>query len=552
VAVKNNREAPSARIFDRLSVDIVTGVLYVVVGLGILFPLMDYVWWHLLKLDRGVMGWWLLLILADIGLATGLVVVGKRLLDARPIKGLRAGIAVGVLGVFLIALLTVWVGGYVADYVFANGMSPMVGAAITVAFGVAVLVLAGYYFLTPKAEEGLVALEEQGWLSAASYKRAQGVRVRRGTMLGILILAGCGIWVAHQGLAKQGGAWQVGIPFTGQVAINWDTVGDDPELRALLENGPPDRPEKGQKAIHAAWDTRRQEALDSLRQVGHFPPDVKDQLRDLAKDDKDVEKLLKEVVHPGAEEGERVLGSDEQQKVETALRTLRQPEPSAVVLVDRFWLRDHNREVAGDPAKRIPGKFVKVTNPGGDPYQTEQYAPKDDEKYETKTGPNFAQGEVVTREAFEQQRRKRQDKHDQLVDHKDPRIPDPELIVPPTTEDIQPARTEQVEYKSLVLLPHVAYTLPVILAALTLWFAWRCVNVPAFADFLIATEAELNKVSWTTRRRLIQDTIVVLSTVILMAVALFAADFVWSKLLTGIGVLQPPPADTSKAQEQPW
>ncbi len=33
-----------------------------------------------------------------------------------------------------------------------------------------------------------------------------------------------------------------------------------------------------------------------------------------------------------------------------------------------------------------------------------------------------------------------------------------------------------------------------------LWLAWRVVNVPSFADFLIATEAELNKVSWTTRR----------------------------------------------------
>ena len=32
-------------------------------------------------------------------------------------------------------------------------------------------------------------------------------------------------------------------------------------------------------------------------------------------------------------------------------------------------------------------------------------------------------------------------------------------------------------------------------------------------DFLIATEAEMNKVSWTTRKRLVKDTIVVLVTV---------------------------------------
>src|SRR5689334_5369062 len=232
VAVKNNREAPSASIFDRPSVDIVAGVLYVLACLGVLFPLLVYVWWWLLKFDRSAIGWWALLIAVDAALAVGMIVVGKRLLDARPIKGLRAGIVLGVLGVFLIALVTDWVGGYVADSVFAHpGWTPMVGIALTAGFGVAVLILAGYYFLTPKAEQGLVALEDQGWFTARSYKRAQGLRVRRGTILGVLILAGCGVWVLHQGLLKQGGDWMVGIPFTGRVPITVQTVGDDPELK---------------------------------------------------------------------------------------------------------------------------------------------------------------------------------------------------------------------------------------------------------------------------------------------------------------------------------
>jgi len=66
--------------------------------------------------------------------------------------------------------------------------------------------------------------------------------------------------------------------------------------------------------------------------------------------------------------------------------------------------------------------------------------------------------------------------------------------------------------------------------------------VPAFADFLIATEAEMNKVSWTTQKRLVQDTIVVLVTVILMAFYLFAMDQSWRVLLSWkpIGVLQVP------------
>ena len=535
VAVKNNREAPSASIFDRLSVDLVAGVLYVLLGLGILFPLMDFVWWWVLKFDRGSIGWWALLILVDLGLATGLIVLGKRLLDAKPIKGLRAGIAVGVLGVFLIALLTDSVGGYIADAVFTRpGLSSTMGVAVTVGFGVAVLILAGRYFLTPKAEEALVALEEQGWFTARSYKRAQGLRVRRGTILGVLILAGCGVWVLHQGLTKQGGDWQVGIPFTGRVAITWGSVGDDPDLKKELS--------EAQSPLTEKWQERRRAALDTLRQVGHFPPEIKDQLRDLAKEDADVQKLLQETVKPGAGEGDQVLGADEQRQVDEALQTLREPEPQAIVSKDRFELRDHN--------KMFQETYVKIKDPGSDPFQ--DLKPEKGEEFIPDTGPDFAPGAVVPKQRFEEQRDARQRKHDQLVEHKDRRVPDPDLVVPPAADPVQPARTEPVEYRSLVLLPHVAYTLPVILAGLTLWFAWRLVNVPAFADFLIATEAELNKVSWTTRRRLIQDTIVVLTTVILMAVALFLADVLWSRLLTGIGVLQPPPAPSEKAQEQPW
>ncbi len=61
---------------------------------------------------------------------------------------------------------------------------------------------------------------------------------------------------------------------------------------------------------------------------------------------------------------------------------------------------------------------------------------------------------------------------------------------------------------------------------------------PNFADFLIATEAEMNKVSWTTREDLTRATIVVLVTVFLLATYLFGVDLVWSWLLRVIGVLR--------------
>ena len=57
-------------------------------------------------------------------------------------------------------------------------------------------------------------------------------------------------------------------------------------------------------------------------------------------------------------------------------------------------------------------------------------------------------------------------------------------------------------------------------------------------------EAELNKVSWTTRKRLFQDTVVVLTTVVLLTVFLFAVDLIWFQLLSSrwIGVIQTPQA----------
>ena len=90
------------------------------------------------------------------------------------------------------------------------------------------------------------------------------------------------------------------------------------------------------------------------------------------------------------------------------------------------------------------------------------------------------------------------------------------------------------------LLYKVHLTLPLILAGLIIWLSWRVVNLPVFGDFLIATEAEMNKVSWTTPRRLRQDTLVVLVTVILLATFLFVIDLIWINVLSWrvIGVLQ--------------
>ena len=67
-----------------------------------------------------------------------------------------------------------------------------------------------------------------------------------------------------------------------------------------------------------------------------------------------------------------------------------------------------------------------------------------------------------------------------------------------------------------------------------LWIAYRSVNFPSFADFLIAVEAEMNKVSWPTRAELFRASLVVLFTIFALAALLAAYDFIWRWLFTKV------------------
>jgi preprotein translocase subunit SecE len=68
------------------------------------------------------------------------------------------------------------------------------------------------------------------------------------------------------------------------------------------------------------------------------------------------------------------------------------------------------------------------------------------------------------------------------------------------------------------------------LLAFGLWATYRLVNVPIFADFLIAVEAEMNKVSWPTRSELTRASLVVLFTIFALAAILTVYDVFWRYL----------------------
>ncbi len=74
------------------------------------------------------------------------------------------------------------------------------------------------------------------------------------------------------------------------------------------------------------------------------------------------------------------------------------------------------------------------------------------------------------------------------------------------------------------------------LLAIGLWLGYRLVNIPQFADFLIAVEAEMNKVSWPSQAELIRSSIVVIFVIFALAAVLFGFDVVWRSLFVLIGV----------------
>ena len=83
----------------------------------------------------------------------------------------------------------------------------------------------------------------------------------------------------------------------------------------------------------------------------------------------------------------------------------------------------------------------------------------------------------------------------------------------------------------------LAYWLPGILLLVGWWSSYRIVNMPSFADFLIAVEAEVNKVSWPTRSELFRASMVVLICIIFLAVILFSYDIIWQWIFRTLGIL---------------
>jgi preprotein translocase subunit SecE len=75
------------------------------------------------------------------------------------------------------------------------------------------------------------------------------------------------------------------------------------------------------------------------------------------------------------------------------------------------------------------------------------------------------------------------------------------------------------------------------LAAYSIWAYWFT-NKPSTVDFLVATDSEMKKVNWTSRKDLIASTKIVIIFMLIIAVFLFSCDLLFGAFFHLIGVLK--------------
>lgn len=81
------------------------------------------------------------------------------------------------------------------------------------------------------------------------------------------------------------------------------------------------------------------------------------------------------------------------------------------------------------------------------------------------------------------------------------------------------------------------FAVPLAITIGGIWFAFRLVNWPRFASFLIDVETEMQKVSWASWDYLVRATIVVVAVMFIIGAALFGFDLVWKTLFELLGFI---------------
>jgi len=586
VAVKNAPGTSATSAFVRPAYVSLLGALYVIVALGVVFKglpaLAEALGFRTSQIIEGT-----LLGLAMLATAACAIFLGGRLLGRSQEKGVRAGIFVGFVSFLVVLGLTRWASIWIEHGVYHQhwfgAQGTMWGPILTGVVGLLLLAGTVWCFVHPWTQALIVRFEEGGWFHATGYKPLQGLRVRRATIFGLIVLVGAGIYtlISHGTLSRGASDWYMDIPFTGTMSVT--ALGDaKPWLETAVEQQKAqvrvfDAGKSGLPARQLVRADVFKKSVQTIVETESFQNEAKSTHDLLVKaSEGNVLDLLVTINEQLTAEIKRLVDSKELGLNPDVVKNLRakldtvQPAdvtpvlsdfkkqvaqanktnkltpvfdlPTGLLVLDRFTLRDINEET--NPSRNVKIAYTDDSEPielNGQPLRIGEVVKTSDldaavDAAKDRKLKRIESLRTSNPEAYDQRKR------EILREFKEP-----------TREDLAPAEGK-VQYMTLTLMPAVPFTLPLLLLAATLWLSWRVVNMPAFADFLIATEAEVNKVSWTTQRRLVQDTIVVLATVVLMAGYLFAVDQIWRVSLSWeyIKVLQIPKeqSDVNRSVEQ--
>lgn len=86
------------------------------------------------------------------------------------------------------------------------------------------------------------------------------------------------------------------------------------------------------------------------------------------------------------------------------------------------------------------------------------------------------------------------------------------------------------------VLEVLRWVAPSMLLLAGLWIGYRIVNYPRFADFLIAVEAEMNKVMWPSQDELVRSSVVVIILLLAFAGLMYVFDLAWVGLFWLMGI----------------
>jgi len=85
--------------------------------------------------------------------------------------------------------------------------------------------------------------------------------------------------------------------------------------------------------------------------------------------------------------------------------------------------------------------------------------------------------------------------------------------------------------------PAVRFGIPTALVAMIGLLVFRLVNRQRSADFLIATESEMKKVSWSSKKEIVGSTKVVIVTTFILAGVLFGVDIIFTLMFRWMGIM---------------